>query len=123
MKELGRTLLGSVPRPIILTFEDHSGRYATAPQVPASRQSQRLAQVQGAQAVNQGVPVPNRDFIRIHAAVAGVLHMSGAAEAIDEVLKRFDGTGPPGDLFTPEDFEEPAIVDLKESIRMMQVAH
>ncbi|TDL24181.1 hypothetical protein BD410DRAFT_786266 [Rickenella mellea] len=36
------------------------------------------------------IPLPNREFVALHAAVAHVLHMSGAAVVIDEILDHFE---------------------------------
>ncbi|KAF5378191.1 hypothetical protein D9615_007500 [Tricholomella constricta] len=40
------------------------------------------------------ISLPNPRYLRIHAAIAGILHMSGAGIFFDELLKRFgDGKG------------------------------
>ena len=36
-----------------------------------------------------GVPVPNPKYIELHSAVARILHLSGAGEAIDAIMDRF----------------------------------
>ena len=36
-----------------------------------------------------GVPVPNPKYIKLHGAVARILHLSGAGEAIDAIMDRF----------------------------------
>ena len=41
------------------------------------------------------IPLPNAQFLMIHAAIAKVLHLSGAAEPLDLVMDRFDfGSSP-----------------------------
>jgi hypothetical protein len=55
--------------------------------------------------VEQGIPLADPLFFRIHDALARVLHMSGAAEAIDLVLKRLD-IGKPGAVLVGADFED-----------------
>ncbi|OBZ67865.1 hypothetical protein A0H81_12270 [Grifola frondosa] len=40
-----------------------------------------------------GTPLPNPKFIAIHAAIAHVLHLSGAGEVIDAVIDRFFENG------------------------------
>ena len=42
----------------------------------------------------KGVEVPSRELLRLHAAVAGVLNLSGAAEILDFYKDR-SGTGEP----------------------------
>ena len=35
-------------------------------------------------------PLPNAIFIALHAGIARVLHMSGAAEVLDQIIDRYD---------------------------------
>lgn len=54
-----------------------------------------------------GIQLPNPTFIALHAAVAHVLHLSGAAEVIDKVYNAFSDEGstvPSGDRASEEDF-------------------
>lgn len=103
-------------------FEDHSANYDHDVGEPLAKTLRANAE---SARVEMGIPIPDPLFFRIHAGVAGVLHMSGAAEVIDLVLERFRGIGPSGDIFTAEDFESPGLVDLKESIRnmLLEAAH
>ncbi len=41
------------------------------------------------------IPLPNAQFLAIHAAIAKVLHLSGAAEPLDLVMDRFDSGSSP----------------------------
>jgi len=49
--------------------------------------------------------LPNPLFFRIHSAIAGVLHMSGAGEEIDAAVKRAGGAGASGAVPVGDDFE------------------
>lgn len=49
--------------------------------------------------------MPNPLFFRIHSAIAGVLHMSGAGEEIDAAVKRAGGAGASGAVPVGDDFE------------------
>jgi hypothetical protein len=54
-----------------------------------------------------GISLPNPTFIALHAAVAHVLHLSGAAEVIDKVYNAFSDDGPmvlAGNRDSEEDF-------------------
>ena len=42
-----------------------------------------------------GVPLPHPEFIAFHRAIANVLHMSGAAQAIDLAMDRLHRAGSP----------------------------
>ena len=42
-----------------------------------------------------GVPLPNPELIALHRAIANVLHMSGAGDAIDMAMPRLFPQGPP----------------------------
>jgi hypothetical protein len=51
----------------------------------------------------KAIPLPNARFLAIHAAIAKVLHFSGAAEPLDLVTDRvlhFSGAAEPLDLVT-----------------------
>ncbi|KAF8326936.1 hypothetical protein F5887DRAFT_1084097 [Amanita rubescens] len=49
-----------------------------------------LDQVQFTNQSANDIPLPNAQFLAIHAAIARVLHLSGAAEPLDLVMDRFD---------------------------------
>jgi hypothetical protein len=54
-----------------------------------------------------GIQLPSPTFIALHAAVAHVLHLSGAGEVIDKVYDAFSGGGSTalsGDRASEEDF-------------------
>ena len=55
---------------MLVTFEDHSGDFIAG----SSRKRRR------------SIPLPNPHYLAIHAAIAGVLHMSGAGRFFDELL-------------------------------------
>ncbi|OBZ67919.1 hypothetical protein A0H81_12308 [Grifola frondosa] len=52
-----------------------------------------------------GIPLPNPKFIAIHAAIAHVLHLSGAGRVIDEIIDTFfeDGVVPASRLTDDDD--------------------
>ncbi|OBZ67892.1 hypothetical protein A0H81_12182 [Grifola frondosa] len=52
-----------------------------------------------------GIPLPNPKFVAIHAAIAHILHLSGASEVIDAVMDRFfkDGVVPAGRITDDDD--------------------
>ncbi|KAF9512265.1 hypothetical protein BS47DRAFT_1394394 [Hydnum rufescens UP504] len=103
-----------------ITFVDSSPKFSQSSS-PA-RKKQRTTRSGNAEEVQnvQGIPLPDPLFLRIHHALAGVLHMSGAAEAIDLVLERFD-KGKPGAVLVGADFEDLWTHEmLRESIVSMQ---
>jgi hypothetical protein len=64
-----------------VTFADLSGNF----QEPSSPVRKKL---RSRASTAKGFAVPNPLFIRIHHAIAGVLHMSAAGENIDQALDR-----------------------------------
>ncbi|KAF9476033.1 hypothetical protein BDN70DRAFT_882935 [Pholiota conissans] len=49
-----------------------------------------------------GIPLPNATFIRFHAAIAHVAHLSGAGEFVDEYIQKYEELDPGlpnGDIF------------------------
>jgi hypothetical protein len=56
-----------------ITFEDHSNDFLS----DSTRKR------------NPPVDLPNPHYIAIHAAIAGILHMSGAGRFLDELLDRY----------------------------------
>jgi hypothetical protein len=38
----------------------------------------------------RNLPLPNPDFIALHAGLSMILHMSGAAEVFDQIFDRYD---------------------------------
>ncbi|TFK61898.1 hypothetical protein BDN72DRAFT_903699 [Pluteus cervinus] len=66
------------PEGDLITFTDRSGNYT-----PFSNQPD-----------HKGVALPNPHYLAIHAAIAGVLNMSGAGKFLEEVLDHYkDGGG------------------------------
>ncbi|EDR06274.1 uncharacterized protein LACBIDRAFT_328943 [Laccaria bicolor S238N-H82] len=57
----------------LITFEDHSGDFISG----SSRKRPR------------SIPLPNPHYLAIHAAIAGILHMSGAGKFFNELLKEY----------------------------------
>jgi hypothetical protein len=78
-------------------FTDHSDDFGE-PSFPARK---RLRS--GPASIARGFDLPNPLFIRIHAAIAGVLHMSGAGESIEQALDRAGRRGT-GVVLTGYDF-------------------
>ncbi|KAF9507273.1 hypothetical protein BS47DRAFT_1321384 [Hydnum rufescens UP504] len=112
--------LGSVPtRRSDITFQDFSARYTEASSPPRKKQRNTRSGDAGdeVQRREQGIALPNPLFIRIHSAIAGVLHMSGAGEEIDAAIRRAGGGGAPGAVLVGDDFET---LHLWESVRSMQ---
>jgi hypothetical protein len=67
----------------IVAFADHS----TPPPSPVARPRRHAPQP------HPGIPLPNPEYFALHRAIAHVLHMSGAGEAIDLTFKRFQDKG------------------------------
>ncbi|RDB17756.1 hypothetical protein Hypma_001070 [Hypsizygus marmoreus] len=65
----------------VVEFEDHSDEFRSD-----EERSSPLKR-------SLGVPLPDPHYISIHAAIAGVLHMSGAGKFLDELLDKFDSNG------------------------------
>jgi len=88
-----------------ITFTDSSALYSEPSSPPRKKKRTTRSGDAGEeiQEVQQGVALPNPLFFRIHSAIAGVLHMSGAGEEIDAAVKRAGGAGasavPVGDDF------------------------
>ena len=70
LKVLRRVGLSRKHENMLVTFEDHSGDFISGPSCKEPR----------------SIPHPNPHYLAIHAAIAGVLHMSGAGQFFDEVL-------------------------------------
>ena len=53
------------------------------------------------------IPLPNPAFIKLHAALCGIFHMTGAGDDIDNIVQQLkkdrEGGGPPPDIFTSGD--------------------
>ncbi|KIJ91979.1 hypothetical protein K443DRAFT_126075 [Laccaria amethystina LaAM-08-1] len=56
---------------MLVTFADHSGDF-----IPGSSRKKP-----------RSIPLPNPRYLAIHAAIAGILHMSGAGKFFDELLE------------------------------------
>ncbi|KAF8576875.1 hypothetical protein K439DRAFT_1535943 [Ramaria rubella] len=69
----------------IITFRDYSVTDEVYWKKDAEKQFQK---------VQYGVPLPDREFIAFHHAIAHVLHMSGAGDAIDLAMHRLYPQGP-----------------------------
>ena len=80
----------------IVVFEDHSHKHDREPlpldHSPGSGNGR---------AERRGVSLPDPQFINIHAAVAHILHLSGAADFIDLVTREFGDDFPR--LLRPKD--------------------
>jgi len=70
----------------VIKFEDHSHKHQ---QPPLQEHDHNLRSGQKQPTTSSGVALPDSQFIAIHAAVAHILHLSGAAGFIDYVLRRW----------------------------------
>jgi len=68
-----------------------------------------------------GIPLPNPAFLSLHAAICGVLHMSGAGEDIDNIVRdlRKDGEGRIPERILSSGFEFLQHMEARESVRVM----
>ncbi|KAF8867707.1 hypothetical protein BD779DRAFT_1483042 [Infundibulicybe gibba] len=57
----------------VVDFKDHSAKFQT-----------------GQNGLGCKIPLPEVCYLQIHAAIAGILHMSGASEFFDELLEKYD---------------------------------
>jgi hypothetical protein len=92
-----------------ITFVDSSPKFSQSSSPPREKQrTTRSGNVDDeVQNVEQGgIPLPDPLFLRIHDALARVLHMSGAAEAIDLLVLEKFGKGKPGAVLVGADFED-----------------
>ena len=71
-----------------IKFEDHSHKHQKPSPLPQEH-DYNLHSGQKQPTTSSGVALPDPQFIAIHAAVAHILHMSGAAGFIDYVLRRW----------------------------------
>jgi len=74
----------------VVEFKDHSEEF----------QANR-----GRRKRSREIPLPDRRYINIHAAIAGVLHMSGAGKFLDELLQKFGDGDAPSAVRSWEDFD------------------
>ncbi|KAF9512275.1 hypothetical protein BS47DRAFT_1465878 [Hydnum rufescens UP504] len=89
-----------------ITFVDSSPKFSQSSSPHKGQGSTRSGNADDeVQNVDQGIPLPDPLFFRIHDALARVLQMSGAAEAIDLVLRRLD-IRKPGAILIGADFED-----------------
>ena len=58
---------------MLVTFENHSGDFISGSSCKEPR----------------SIPLPNPHYLAMHAAIAGVLHMSGAGKFFDELLSEY----------------------------------
>ena len=65
------------PENNLVTFRDHSDDFISE----SSRKRKRL------------IPLPNPDYIAIHAAITEILNMSGAGSFFDELLDKYKDDG------------------------------
>jgi hypothetical protein len=89
-----------LPKDNLVVFTDHSDEIgATA--THTGNHTKRIA-------------LPNPDYLAVHAAIAGILHASGAGDFFDEVLKGRDGS------VDSEDTAVPPVRSWPELERMME---
>ncbi len=81
-------------KPSEVTFQDHSTESAdeleSSGPSSATRRSTRQNNIE---CQPQLIALPNPKYFRIHNAIAGVLHMSGAGGFLDEIIKEYDRSG------------------------------
>ena len=88
----------------LITVEDHSGDFISG----SSRKGPR------------SIPLPNPHYLAIHAAIAGVLHMSGAGKFFDELLNEYKYEVHPGPIRSWLDLEiKMEEVALRDSVAAM----
>lgn len=90
-----------------IQFQDHSGEFEE------SNSRKRKA---------PGIDLPSAKFIAIHAAIAEILHMSGAGRFLDELFKKFGDGGGSSPVRCWEDLEN-MIRDAKLRENLEQVIH
>ena len=109
----------------IVVFEDNSHKH-TRDQDPLP--SNRNLRSGNRRAEGRGVSLPEPHFIKIHAAVAHILHLSGAADFIDLVKREFGDDFPR--LLRPKDKNMEdldllaatfAALDLQDHTRSMEI--
>ncbi len=92
----------------LVTFRDRSDDFC-----PSSTSRKR----------NRDIPLPNPQYLAIHAAIAGVLHMSAAGKFFDELLDKYkddEGKVPPVQSWTElERLMEESV--LRDSVELMQL--
>ena len=76
----------AIPSKNIITFQDHS---VTDQEYLGEENNGDFTKPR------YGVPLPNPELIALHRAIANVLHMSGAGDAIDMAMRRLFPQGPP----------------------------
>lgn len=70
---------GKIPNDV--EFKDKSANFQPNPEQPSSQSLKNIA-------------LPSPHFISIHAAIAGILHVSGTGNFLDELFHKFKPTGP-----------------------------
>jgi hypothetical protein len=78
-----------IRQPDRITFTDHSSLYALPSSPPRKKQRSTRSGNAGSEMQRDqvGIPLPNPCFFRIHPAIAGVLHMSGAGGGLDAAVR------------------------------------
>ena len=77
----------------VVEFKDHTGEF----QADRGQSSRRKRP--------REVPLPEPHYIRLHATIAGVLHMSGAGKFLDELLEKYDDGDGSSAVQSWEDFD------------------
>lgn len=105
--------LFKIPEGLAITFKDHSTTSDEVPSVTLNASGKRPHDA-------VGVDLPDPDLVRLHAALADVLHMSGARHVFDLISVRCGPCSPPvpsadGDSFM-KDIVDPVAHELWESV-------
>ncbi|KAI1783437.1 hypothetical protein LXA43DRAFT_1046692, partial [Ganoderma leucocontextum] len=105
--------------PSLVTFKDHS----VADQPPQPEPSQSLGKRTRDQ---RGIDLPSHELICLHAALAGVLHMSGAAGVFKLIADRHNHGDPPvpstdGEMFWKGVVDGQGGGDLRQSVESMRL--
>ncbi|GBE81607.1 hypothetical protein SCP_0313360 [Sparassis crispa] len=108
-------------RPSEITFSDHSAEIDSTEEKASSLLKRQCTRA-SASGPRQGISLPNPLYLRIHAAIAGILHMSGVGRFIDEVLRKHHNTSGSEATFTGDDFLDlVTTVNLRESVANMAI--
>jgi hypothetical protein len=92
----------------VVEFKDHSERFQT--DRGKSRKRPRE------------IPLPEPHYIRIHAAIAGILHMSGSGRFFDELLDKYGDQDGSSAVRSWEEFDRIVqTAEVRKGIHMLRV--
>ncbi|CAA7257451.1 unnamed protein product [Cyclocybe aegerita] len=82
--------LAGIPRGELVRFSDHSDDFQPQKRQKPNEEDQAPSTSASSSRSSLRFELPSKTFIAIHAAVGGVLHMSGAGKFFDELLDKYD---------------------------------